>query len=395
MWIRWSLGFALALALAACSGGGVPQRVSGPPPAQQAPASARLASPDPAPATVVVAPGDTVASLADRHRVSIRDLIDANRLEPPYELAPGRSLLIPAGRTHRVMRGETLYGISRYYRSDLATVAKLNRLGPPYRIYDGQSLRIPAAGPSPIPVTVAAAEPPPAPPGSMAPGSMAPGPAASAAPVAAAPPPRAGIEVTAVPAPAAGPAPPPYPQAAPPVAPPVAAPADPPPAAANPDPLPAPSPQIAALPPARAGSLLFTWPVKGRVVSGFGPKPGGQHNDGINIEVARGSPVRAAEAGTVVYAGNELKGYGNLVLVRHAGGWVTAYAHNDEILVRRGAQIGKGHLIAKSGSSGGVGAPQVHFEIRKGREPVDPMRYLGAPEAISGAADRAGRPGPG
>uniref|UniRef100_UPI0013C46301 murein hydrolase activator EnvC family protein n=1 Tax=Desertibaculum subflavum TaxID=2268458 RepID=UPI0013C46301 len=192
------------------------------------------------------------------------------------------------------------------------------------------------------------------------------------------------------PAPSAGPAPGPSSPA-------VAAPLDPPsppppsPPAAHPEP----PPQVAALPPARAGSLLFTWPVKGRVVSGFGPKPGGQHNDGINIEVARGSPVRAAEAGTVVYAGNELKGYGNLVLIRHAGGWVTAYAHNDEILVRRGAQIGKGHLIAKSGASGGIGSPQVHFEIRKGREPVDPIRYLGTPETVSGAAGRGGLPGPG
>lgn len=369
MWVRWSLGFALALAVAACGGGGVPQRVMGTTPAQQPPARAglpRAAPPVAPPITVTVAPGDTVASLADRHRVSIRDLIDANRLEPPYRLTPGWPLLVPTSRTHRVMRGETLYGISRFYRTDLATLARLNGIGPPYNIYAGQSLRVPMAVPAPLPVTTAAVEPQPMP-----------APAAQ----------RSGVEVSPVPAPTASRTAPASPSALPlPEARPEA-----PPIAAKPDP----EPQMAALPPARAGSLLFSWPVKGRVVSGFGPKPGGQHNDGINIEVARGTAVHAAEAGMVVYVGNELKGYGNLVLIRHAGGWVTAYAHNDEILVRRGAQIGKGHMIARSGSSGAIGAPQVHFEIRRGRDPVDPLRYLGSPEPVSGAAGRGGPPGPG
>jgi murein DD-endopeptidase MepM/ murein hydrolase activator NlpD len=388
MWVRWCLGFALALALAACGGGGVPTRVSGAPPAQQPPPRAGVpqsAQADPAPIMVTVAPGDTIASLADRYQVSIRDLIDANRLEPPYQLTPGRTVTIPAGRGHRVMRGETLYGIARLYRTDLATVARLNRLAPPYRIYEGQSLRIPTAVPAPMPVTVAAAEPAPAPtPAPAATEAASPRPAVEVSPVA--PPPQA---QSMTPPAASSPLPPTTPEAAPS---PAAGRPEPPPSA---PPASAAGPQIAALPPLRAGSLLFSWPAKGRIISGFGPKPGGQHNDGINIETPRGSPVRAAEAGTVVYAGNELKGYGNLVLIRHAGGWVTAYAHNDEILVRRGAQIGKGHLIAKSGASGGVATPQVHFEIRRGRDPVDPMRYLGAPETVSGAAGRGGPPGPG
>jgi murein DD-endopeptidase MepM/ murein hydrolase activator NlpD len=399
MWVRWSLGFALAVALAGCGGGGVPERVSGRAPAQYP--AGRAAQPEAPPIRVTVDRGDTVASLADRYQVSIRDLIDANRLEPPYQLTPGQSLLIPSSRTHRVMRGETLYGIARHYRTDLSTVARLNRLGPPYRIYEGQSLRIPRAVAPPTPVTTTAVEPSAPAPAAAKPGievSPLPAPAPSAQPPAGSAPPGSIASAPAAappPAPRAttpSSAPPPPVATSPQLAPPAAKREPDPPAAA---PQPQTQTQTAALPPARAGSLQFAWPASGRIISGFGPKPGGQHNDGINIEVARGAPVRAAESGTVVYAGNELKGYGNLVLIRHAGGWVTAYAHNDQILVRRGAQITKGQTIARAGSSGGVATPQVHFEVRRGREPVDPLRYLGVQEAVSGAAGRGDRPSPG
>lgn len=119
-------------------------------------------------------------------------------------------------------------------------------------------------------------------------------------------------------------------------------------------------------------------PVRGRVISGYGPKPGGLHNDGINIAAARGSAVRAAENGVVVYAGNELRGYGNLLLVRHADGWMTAYAHNDTLRVGRGDKVAKGQVIATVGSSGNVAEPQLHFEIRRGSQAVDPMPLLGS-----------------
>jgi murein DD-endopeptidase MepM/ murein hydrolase activator NlpD len=112
------------------------------------------------------------------------------------------------------------------------------------------------------------------------------------------------------------------------------------------------------------------------VISAYGKKPNGQQNDGINISVPENTAVKASEDGTVAYAGNELKGYGNLVLIRHAGGYVTAYAHNSEILVHRGEKVTRGQVIAKAGQTGGVAAPQVHFEIRKGSNPVDPTRYL-------------------
>ncbi len=120
----------------------------------------------------------------------------------------------------------------------------------------------------------------------------------------------------------------------------------------------------------------FRWPARGRIIAGFGPKPNGLQNDGINLAVPEGTPVKAAEDGIVAYAGNELKGYGNLVLLRHANGYVTAYAHASEILVKRGDQVKRGQVIARSGQTGNVTSPQLHFEIRKGATPVDPAQYL-------------------
>ncbi len=128
--------------------------------------------------------------------------------------------------------------------------------------------------------------------------------------------------------------------------------------------------------PPREGSK-FQWPLSGEILSTFGPKKGGLHNDGVNIKAKRGDKVKAADAGVVVYAGDDLKGYGNLLLIRHSGGWVTAYAHNDRLLVKRGDNVKKGAVIAWAGITGGVSEPQVHFEIRKGTVAVDPMKYLG------------------
>jgi murein DD-endopeptidase MepM/ murein hydrolase activator NlpD len=121
-----------------------------------------------------------------------------------------------------------------------------------------------------------------------------------------------------------------------------------------------------------AASPEFRWPARGRIIQGF--KSGG--NDGINISVPEGTSVRAAENGTVAYAGSELKGYGNLVLIRHPNGFVTAYANNGELNVKRGEVVKRGQVIAKSGQSGNVSSPQLHFELRKGSTPVDPTSYL-------------------
>jgi murein DD-endopeptidase MepM/ murein hydrolase activator NlpD len=127
----------------------------------------------------------------------------------------------------------------------------------------------------------------------------------------------------------------------------------------------------------------FRWPVKGRIVSAFGTRPDGGHNDGIDLAVPQGTSVMAAENGVVAYAGNELKGYGNLILIRHANNWVSAYAHNEEILVKRGDKVRRGQIIAKAGATGSVTQPQVHFELRKGSRPVDPTKFMGNQSATA------------
>lgn len=138
--------------------------------------------------------------------------------------------------------------------------------------------------------------------------------------------------------------------------------------------------RVASLPQANDASpsadAEFRWPVKGRVISQFGSKAGGGANDGINIAVPEGTPVKAAEGGQVIYAGNELKGYGNLVLVRHDNGWVSAYGHNSEVMVRKGDRVVRGQNIARAGQTGDVASPQLHFELRKGSKPVNPLEHL-------------------
>ncbi|WP_417691743.1 peptidoglycan DD-metalloendopeptidase family protein [Roseibium sp.] len=133
-------------------------------------------------------------------------------------------------------------------------------------------------------------------------------------------------------------------------------------------------PAAQAAPP--SGGQGFRWPVRGRVISGFGMKPGGTRNDGINLSVPEGTPVTAAEDGTVIYSGNELKGYGNLVLLRHENGWVSAYAHNSKLKVKRGDKVRRGETVGEAGATGSVSQPQVHFELRRGNKPVDPTLYL-------------------
>ncbi|MEM6903289.1 MAG: M23 family metallopeptidase, partial [Pseudomonadota bacterium] len=128
-----------------------------------------------------------------------------------------------------------------------------------------------------------------------------------------------------------------------------------------------------ALPP-RTGQ--FTWPLAGRIVSGFGPKGGGRHNDGINIAAPTGTAIRASERGVVAYAGNELRGFGNLLLIRHADGWMTAYAHLERLLIGQGERVEQGATIGTVGSTGSVDQPQLHFEIRRGSKALDPMIYL-------------------
>lgn len=130
-------------------------------------------------------------------------------------------------------------------------------------------------------------------------------------------------------------------------------------------------------------SLDFDWPGNGRVISSFGATSNGARNDGINIAMTRGAPIRAAASGTVTYSGDELKDYGNLLLIRHDDGYVTAYAHADRLLVQRGDVVSRGQVIAYAGQTGDVSSPQLHFEIRKGTAPVDPDTLLPASPKVS------------
>ncbi|MBU0800307.1 MAG: M23 family metallopeptidase, partial [Alphaproteobacteria bacterium] len=142
--------------------------------------------------------------------------------------------------------------------------------------------------------------------------------------------------------------------------------------------------QVASLPPtdyapAPRTNGRFEWPVMGRILSSYGPKSGGEHNDGINIAVPAGTPVRAAENGTVVYPDSELKGFGNLVLIRHADRWMTAYAHLGSMNVRSGTKVTRGQTIGTVGSTGSVDTPQLHFEVRRGTEALNPEIYMAKP----------------
>jgi murein DD-endopeptidase MepM/ murein hydrolase activator NlpD len=141
------------------------------------------------------------------------------------------------------------------------------------------------------------------------------------------------------------------------------------------------APSVEAAPP--NGAPAFRWPARGRVINNYGARVNGSTNDGIDLAVPEGTPVRSADDGVVAYAGSELKGYGNLVLVRHANGFVTAYANGSELLVKRNDQVHKGQVILKSGQTGNAATPQLHFEIRKNSAPVDPMQYLPADKTAS------------
>jgi len=129
------------------------------------------------------------------------------------------------------------------------------------------------------------------------------------------------------------------------------------------------------------GTPTFVWPVTGPVISDFGTNAGGQRNDGINIAAPYGTPIRASAAGTITYAGNELRGYGNLILIKHGDGYVTAYAHAERIVVARGDLVAKGQVIGYAGDTGDVTSPQLHFEIRRGVQPVNPRSLLLASRA--------------
>jgi len=316
---------------------------------------------------VTVAPGETLDGIARRHGVPAAVILQANNLASSSVIRAGQRLVIPrhgspaaasaaavapathatasaapqpaaalsasvsphaAGpvnsAVHVVVPGETLSKIAHQYGKSVAEIARANNIVPPYsKVSIGDRILIPGAHISSAKPEVEQAAAPPKPTGNKV--------VASAAPV---------QSVSLV------------------------------------TPTAETSSADTSLKAAADGAPGFRWPVRGRIIAGFGPKPNGQQNDGIDVAVPENTPIQAAEDGVVAYAGNELKGYGNLVLVKHPNGYVTAYAHAKELLVKRGDQIKRGEVIAKSGQSGNVDAPQLHFEVRKGSAPVDPMQFL-------------------
>ena len=346
------------------------------------------------PASVTVRSGDTVYGLARAHGLTPAELIAANDLAAPYTLSLGQTLALPrpaeasrvanperalpqrapapviaAGEApapasgpasapapvpaaasniltanieridadaserdrldalYAVRPGDTLFGLSRRFGVPVADLAAANALSAPYSLSLGQRLIVPAV----VPATPLDARP-------------------DAPAVASAPDAASGT--------ASGSAPEAMP-AAPRTA------------------------EAEAFLVDRTTTARFDWPLKGAIVSSYGQTLDGQRNDGINIAAPAGTPIRAAAEGEVVYRGDELAGYGNLLLVKHADGWVSAYAHAGDILVGKGDRVRQGQVVARVGDSGAVDSPQLHFELRHDLQPQDPVK------ALTGGLERA------
>ncbi len=288
---------------------------------------------------VTVGYGETIDTIARNHHVPASALMQTNGIRDASQIRPGQRLVIPryisnapqtaaaaGGNVHVVQSGDTLMNIARRSGVTLTALAQANHIQSSTKLSIGDRLTIPAGG-HPI---VAAGHPAPTPqvaqPRAVATEKVASAQVQNARVAKEEPHTTETVVKTAEPS--------------------------------------------GAIP-------AFRWPVRGRVIAGFGSKPNGTQNDGINLAVPEGTPIKAADDGVVAYAGNELKGYGNLVLIRHSNGYVSAYAHASELMVKRGDTIKRGQVIAHAGQTGNVTSPQLHFEIRKGSTPVDPTQFLG------------------
>jgi murein DD-endopeptidase MepM/ murein hydrolase activator NlpD len=377
-----AFGAAFVALLAGCNFSGRPQTDEAPGATAPATVEAAPAAGTAGPGAYSAFPGDTVYGVAQRFGVPVRELIETNGLKPPYRLAAGQRLQVPVRQEHVVQSGDTLLAISRIYGVDQSSLARENGLMPPYALKPGQRLTLPGridANLAEMPPQQQPSFSAPTAPSASTGGSMSveelPPTTAPRAPKQQPPKQQPATQSATAPSTPDTTAPmeePTTPEAGAP-----AAPQEPPPKTTAPK-----QTEMAAIPPepepAPRGSERFLWPVKGKIISNFGPKKGGLNNDGINIAAPEGTTVMAADNGVVAYAGNELRGFGNLLLIRHADGWVTAYAHNEKLLVKRGEKVKRGQAIAQIGSTGNVSAPQLHFEVRKGTDPVDPIKYLGS-----------------
>ena len=274
------------------------------------------------PESVVVKKGDTLYSIARSYNVPIREMIEANHLSPPYTLKIGRKLDIPSARYHIVQKGDTLYSIAKRYGVNINSLSKTNNLHPPFSLKIGQKLLLPGSVVDSSTVAQTSKDST----------TWFPWKSGNSSP-------KKPLKQTKK-----------Y----------------------NTSKKTSKS-QTTKVSPRKT---KFTWPVKGTVISKFGTIGKGRTNDGINIKAPLGTTVKAADSGTVAYAGNELKGFGNLILIKHNDGWVTAYAHNDRLVVKKGDKVKKGEKIATVGSTGGVNTPQLHFEVRAGKKAVNPQNYL-------------------
>lgn len=336
----------------------------------------------PAGSAVTVGNGMTLYSIARANNLTVAELAAANHIKPPYAVHSGQVIRVPgsghaalpeaapakrvaaaapfrpaipqphlqksAAASHEVGSGDTLFSLGRQYGVSPYVIADANGLDHNAQLHLGQKVKIPGA--SATPIAMKTPEKVMAKPKAVAAATEEQGVATPApAPV------KTAEATIAIPKTVD------TQQAAP---------------EAQPQ-------QMADAQPADNSAGGMRWPVRGKVISNFGAKPNGLKNEGINISVPEGTSIRAAEGGVVAYAGNELKGYGNLVLIRHEGGYVTAYAHAKELFVKRGDTVKRGDVIAKAGQTGSVSSPQLHFEVRKGATALDPLKYLGASTAMN------------
>ena len=318
--------------------------------------SACLGAHSPAPVTVYgssqgpgsagvhnVRSGDTLWTISQRYNIVMRDIVLENNMSPPFKLQPGQRLLLPAPREYRVRVGDSVSSVARLFDVSASEVVRINDLEAPYTLSQGQVLRLPSpVTPQPKPVAVASR-----------PGPM-PKPAVKDVQPAQQKQPVVVADVTAI----AGV---PTPNKKP--------------AVSSKAVKKKPKGKITVQTPKRASSK-FLKPVEGKLISSYGGKKDGSYNDGINIKAPRGAAVKAADNGVVVYAGNGLKGSGNLILVRHDNRWMTAYGHLDTIKVANGDVISRGSKIGTVGSTGAVRDPQLHFEVRRGTKALNPKPYL-------------------
>ena len=248
--------------------------------------------------TITVYEGDSLYSISKREGVSIKSIIKANKLEPPFTLYKGDRLIIAKPKVHIVKKGHTLYDIANCYEVSISDIMKINQLKNNDKIYLGDKLFIPLYDNTNqtncnniTKVTI-----------------------------------NKEVNKTTE--------------------------------------------------KKKNNNYSYMWPVKGKIISKFGLLAKGLRNDGINISADIGNPVLAIESGKIVYAGNEIQAFGNLILIKHHNDKTSAYAHLDKINVKKGESVNKGQIIALVGNSGKVSIPQLHFEIRDKDGPLDPLKYL-------------------